>query len=211
MQKRCAKICGDDAEHCFVDNKKQLDCIADMVTNKLFTVALLLDRAKKEDPKDSIQEYINQALQASSKLLNWIKYLQVIRDIKMLVPLSESDMAEFRSEERFPFPEGYHQHIRLSIQKGDFSTQGVLMDFSPHGLRFRCPHALETNFSYLCILSTAHSINKSVSFEIIIKHCKETDHEFAVGASIGEIRDVLAFDFFESVLEFIRESLPKQT
>ncbi len=210
MQKRCAKICGDDPEHCFINNKKQIECIADMVTNKVFTIALLLDLAKKEDAKDVLQEYINQALSASSKLLNWIKYLQIIRDIKMLVPLSENDMAELRKEERYPFPEGYQQHIKLVIHKGDFSTEGVLLDFSPHGLRFRSPQPLDKNFSYLCTLSTVHSVKKSVSFEIIIKHCEESNDTFTVGASIGEIRDALAFDFFESVLEFIRESLPKQ-
>ena len=209
MQKRCEKICGDDPEHCFINNKRQLDCIADMVTNKIFTIALLLDLAKKEDPKEVIQEYMNQALHASSKLLNWIKYLQVIRDIKILVPLSESNMAELRREERFPLPEGYDQHIRLIIQKGDFSAQGVLLDFSPHGLRFKCSQALDKNFSYLCTLSTTHSVKKSVSFEIIIKHFKEYDNDFVVGAYIGEIRDVLAFDFFESVIEFIRASMPK--
>lgn len=209
MQKRCAKICGDDPEHCFINNKKQIECIADMVTNKVFTIALLLDLAKKEDAKDVLQEYINQALSASSKLLNWIKYLQIIRDIKMLVPLSENDMAELRKEERYPFPEGYQQHINLVIHKGDFSTAGVLLDFSPHGLRFRSRQPLDKNFSYLCTLSTVHSVKKSVSFEIIIKHCEASNDTFTVGASIGEIRDALAFDFFESVLEFIRDSLPK--
>lgn len=101
---RCKLICGGVSESCIIDNTRHLDCIADMVINKTSAISLLLGRAVKESPDEAAQS-IYSAMTISNELSNWVKYLQMTRNLKHLNELQwDVGISHRRKEARYPFP-----------------------------------------------------------------------------------------------------------
>lgn len=203
MEKRCRDICGDEVRHCFIDNQNQIDCIADMVLNKVFAVTLSLEPVLDDVSEDKNRQYLEQAMHTLHELTNWIKYLQVVKDISLLASVSEDRMSDRRRESRYPMPEIYQRHLKFLVAVPDMFIPVRLVNFSRHGLSFVIADELPVNSSHRCMISTAQTIKKEASFNIRIRHCAGHADEYLVGAEIEDISDGLSFDFFENIVSFI--------
>jgi hypothetical protein len=203
MEKRCREICGDDVRNCFIDNQKQIDCIADMVLNKVFAVSLCIEPVLNDTSEDKNRLYLKQAMHALNELTNWIKYLQVVKDIRLLASVSEDRMSDRRRESRYPMPEKYQRHLKFLIAVSDIFIPARLVNFSRRGLSFVSADELLVGSSHRCMISTAQTIRKETSFNIRVRHCAEHADGYLVGAEIEDISDGLSFDFFENIVSFI--------
>lgn len=203
MKKRCGEICGEDVRNCFIDNQKQIDCIADMVLNKVFAVSLCIEPVLNDASGDKNRQYLEQAMHALNELTNWIKYLQVVRDIRLLASVSDDRMSDRRRESRYPMPEIYHRHLKCLVAVSDILIPVRLVNFSRHGLSLVITDELTVDSSYRCIIATAQTIRKEASFHIRIRHCTGHADGFLVGAEIEDIADGLSFDFFENIVSFM--------
>ncbi|MBI4837710.1 MAG: hypothetical protein HY806_00860 [Nitrospirae bacterium] len=211
MKERCRQICGDDVSNCFINNKKQIACIADMVINKVFGISSVVEIALKENLKEDIVERLDLALKETQELIDWIKFLQIANDLKTLISASElNHEAEKRSEMRFPLPEIYKQYLALKINTFGVYNQVTLLNFSRSGLRFKSLFPLETNSVKECILVTSHIISKEVSFNVIIRHCIKDSGGYIVGGQIEKVSDSTSFDFFKSIYDYAIDILRKQ-
>lgn len=203
MEKRCREICGDDVGDCFIDNKNQIDCIADMVLNKVFAVTLSLGPVLDDVSEDKNRQYLEQAMHALHELTNWIKYLQVVRDIRLLASVAEDRMSDRRRESRYPLPEIYQRYLKFLVAVSDIFIPAKLVNFSRRGLSVVMADELPVGSSHRCMISTVQTIRKEASFTIRIRHCAEHAEGYLVGAEIEDISDGLSFDFFENIVGFI--------
>lgn len=202
--KRCREICGDDeGRHCFIDKQNQIDCIADMVLNKVFAVRLCIEPVLEDMSNDKDAQYLNQAMHTLQELTNWIKYLQVVKDIRLLASVSEDRMSDRRHESRYPLPEKYQRYLTFCIDVSSIFVPARLVNFSRHGLSLVLAEALAVNSSHRCMLSTSKTIRKETYFYIRVRHCSVHDGGFLVGAEIEDISDGLSFDFFENIVSYI--------
>jgi hypothetical protein len=76
FKERCLQICGDDSNPCFIGNNKQIDCISDMIINKVYAVKATVDRAREENQCEEIANFLGMASENVDELINWVKYLQ---------------------------------------------------------------------------------------------------------------------------------------
>ncbi len=210
MKDRCKRICGSESEHCFIDNKKQVACIADMVSNKVAGVLAVIELTAGEDDKNKIIANLNKIMKAVDELDSWVKFLQIVHDLRELnALLSEDGINEKRKEIRYPFPEFYQKYIVLKVWTSGFFVECRLKDFSASGLQFKCPEPIDIDSVKECTLSTNHIIKKSVSFKIRVRHCKKLNGEFLIGSRIKKVSDSMSFNFFRNVYDFIAEPLQK--
>lgn len=211
MKERCRQICGDDVEHCFINNKKQIACIADIVINKVFGITSFIELVKQEKQNDKVNEYFNEILKKMQELIDWVKFLQIAHDLKTLISFpDETKIPEKRKEMRFPFPEIYQKYIVLKINISGLFVPVTLINFSQHGLQFKCHEPLDINSVRDCTFLTKHIIEKEVSFKVRVKHCEKHNEEFIIGGLIEEVSDGVSFNFFKSVHDYILEILLKQ-
>ncbi len=197
--------------NCFINNKKQIACIADMVINKVFGISSVVEIALKENLKEDIVERLDLALKETQELIDWIKFLQIANDLKTLISASEANREkEQRTEMRFPLPEIYRQYIALKINTFGVYNPVTLLNFSRSGLQFKSLFPLEINSVRECILVTSHIISKEVSFTIITRHCIKDNSGYIIGGQIEKVSDSTSFDFFKNIYDYVIEILQKQ-
>jgi len=69
-------------------------------------------------------------------------------------------------------PEIYRKYITLKVRKGSGELYLMeLLDFSPKGIRIRCPHGLSVDSAIECLISAPKSITKEIPFTGKIKYC----------------------------------------
>lgn len=203
---RCKIICGGATEECIIDNTRHLDCIADMVVNKTSAISLLLGRAIDEERPESTNENIQNAITISNELNNWVKYLQVSRNLKHLSTLqSDVGPSQRRKVARYPLPEMYRKYILMQIALSGRIVPVSIIDFCQRGTQFECPEALELESVVECTLTTTYHMRKEVHFKTRIKYCSSKDSKYLIGAHIEEVADRLNFNFFNNIYAFITE------
>lgn len=74
FKERCQQICGDGSDLCF--NNEQVDCISDMIINKVYALSAIIDRAREDNQCEQIAEFLDMASENVDELINWVKYLQ---------------------------------------------------------------------------------------------------------------------------------------
>lgn len=145
------------------------------------------------------------ALREMEQLSDWIKYLQIVRDIKIFFSLSEERIPEKRKETRFPLPEVYQKYIELRVKVKDTSLPVILINFSKKGLQFKCKEHLRLNSLLEFTVHFIRKVKKKVSFKARIKHCAKQKDGLVFGAQIVEISDSITFNFFKCVIDAILE------
>lgn len=202
---RCKVICGGVSESCIIDNTRHLDCIADMVINKTVGISLLLGRALRESPDEAVQN-IQNAMTISNELANWVKYLQVTRNLKHLNDLHRDvGISHKRSVVRYQLPKIYEEYISMKVNLPDRNVSVRIIDFCQRGARFQSPEPLKTGAALGCTLTTTHNINKILHFRISIKYCCARGDVYLIGAHIDEIGNNSEFNFFNNIYDFIAE------
>ncbi len=202
---RCKAICGGASESCIIDNAKHLDCIADMVINKTTCVSLLLSRALRQSPDEAAQN-IHIAMTILNELFNWVKYLQMSRNLKHLNALHKDvGISQRRKMARYPLPKKYEKHISMKVTLPDRSIQVSIVDFCQRGTQFRSPEPLKPDAVAECTLAATYSRKKEVHFSKSIKYCSLREDGYLIGAHIDEVGDSSEFNFFNNIYTFIAE------
>lgn len=177
-----------------------------MVINKVSGIKEIIEITLADNQHEKITENLTEALKSINELTNWVKFLQIAHDLRLLSSLSYGNKThEKRKEIRYPLPEIYQKHISLKINVSGSWVPVLLTNFSQRGVQFKCPEPLDSGAVYECVLFTVHRINKAVSFKARIKYCTKHEREFVIGATIEEIADAISFNFFEDVYNFIME------
>jgi hypothetical protein len=209
IQKRCRRICNGDSGQCFINNKRQLSCLSDMLINNVYGITSVLEFAMEEEHPGSVRENINEALTISRDLINWVKFLQITHDIRHLEPmLNVTTGPNTRSERRYPFPEHYEQYIELTLLADGREMPAKLVNFSRSGLQFRVPLEFTRRDLIEGILRTRHVIGKEVHFKATARYVLVSEDNYITGAKVLEVSDNRDFDFFRSVHEFIQDFIP---
>ncbi len=202
---RCKLICGGVSENCIIDNTRHLDCIADMVINKTSSISLLLGRALREDPDEAARN-IQSARTISNELSNWVKYLQITRNLKHLNAIhGDIGISDERKVARYPLPKIYEKYVSMKITLHGRSVPVSIIDFCQRGTQFQSPEPLEPGTPTECVLTTTFNIKKEVCFRMMIKYCSLRDHGYLIGAHIAEVNDSSEFNFFNNIYDFIVE------
>ena len=202
MMERCRRICGDGHGRCFIANKKQLNCIADMVINKVSGIIGIIDTAKGMESGGGITDALDMASEDLEALVYWVRYLQVVQDLREISARVTADKGR-RRENRYPFPDEYGKYIRMTMMRGDATEAVGLLDFSRHGIRFRVADPVGDGSEFECSLSAPYSIAGETSFLVRAVHCMATGDGYAVGGEICEIADEASFNVFTKLYDFM--------
>lgn len=202
---RCKVICGGVSESCIIDNTRHLDCIADMVINKTSGISLLLGRTLKESPDEAAQN-IHDAVTISNELSNWVKYLQMTRNLKHLNELQwDVGISHGRKVARYPLPKIYENYISMKVNLPGRSVLVSIIDFCQRGAQFQSPEPLKPGAAAECTLTTTYNIKREVHLRIKIKYCSPRGDGYLIGAHIDEVDDSSEFNFFNNIYDFIAE------
>ena len=202
---RCERICGKGSGRCFVANRKQVNCITDMVINKVVGVQGIIDHARALPPGEDPWKHLEMVGDTLQALLDWVRYIQVIQDLRELRTYAGQIQGTTR-DERYPLPEPYRDYVRMEIESPHGPIRVRLIEFSRHGIRFRGPVAFEPGSLKACSLSTSRAIVKQLAFELRIKHCHEELEGYVAGGRVEEVSDQKAFRVFQTLYRFIMES-----
>ncbi len=205
MKDRCRLICGRDDADCFVMSKNQLECIADLVINKTTATSMMLELSLSGNVIDEDGEAIRKAFASTNELTNWIKYLQMVLDMKELHSLVlGSDMNEKREEIRYPMPEAQADKVGMALADTGGKDFMRVINFSQSGVRFVSPAPYEVGDvveSYL--VSSGGTWADTVVFKAEVCNCIGSGGSYQVGARVGEVSGKEVFNFFVNVHSLI--------
>lgn len=213
MKERCRRICGTEDPRCFIGNLKQVECISDMVLNKVSGIMAVIELTLAEEDRQRISENLVRALSSIEELVNWVKFLQISHDLRAMSSLIHPEGQvkggkSARKEMRFPLPEAYHKYIAMEIDISGTFVQVSLVNFSRRGIQFLSGEPVPVDSRKDCRLCARHGVRKEVTFRLHVRHAKRHQDAYIIGGLTEEISDNTAFDFFESIYELIRNALP---
>ena len=208
LHDRCQRLCGDNVQGCFVNDASQLTCLSDMLINKAYGLAALLEMIKDEDLPGSAAELIDESVGITDEIINWIKYLQVTRDLKRTIHTALESQDSNRSEPRYPFPPMLGEVIVLRVGCEEELREARLVNFSRHGLQFACEHKVPVGRPFVGELK-AGQVDKHLTFKAVVKYFNEGLEHNVVGAAIEEVSNQSDLNFFRSVLEFIAATVER--
>ena len=202
MSDRCKRICGTHEGGCYVDNKSQLNCIADLVINKSSNISMGLGVALSREMDDTAREMVLDSIANANELSNWIKYLQVAGNMSALSSLVlDTDSQEKRSEMRYPLPESQRGNIEIELSQPHGKCAGPIVDFSQSGLRVACKSELAPSTQLVC---TLRGKSNSVVFSGTVQYCNPVGApEYLIGIRITQVRGKEGFNFFNEVYQIL--------
>ncbi|GBE34213.1 PilZ domain protein [bacterium BMS3Bbin06] len=216
MLERCKRICGRDRKKCFVQNKEQITCIADMVINKIGGITSLIELTLQESLPESTVKNLERTLDQTYELVNWVKFLQVAHDLKKASLLADAytdtdkvGLHERRSEQRYHHSESYRKYLQLTVKFSDSPVSAEIINFSEHGILFLCSSPVEINSFIDCSLATCRTIKKELSFKAKVVHCTQRGGDYKIGVFIKESVNNTSFDFFKGIHHLIIETIQK--
>lgn len=104
MLERCHRICGR-LDACFINNKKQIECLSDLLINKAFCTVEILEGILRENKDANLALKLRNALRGPYEIINWTKYIQIAHDLKFILKTESLHLPERRIEIRYPLPE----------------------------------------------------------------------------------------------------------
>lgn len=204
MIDRCQRICGSAEGGCFINNRDQLKCIADLVINKTSGITMTLDFLTTETDPQTLQEGIRDSVRAANELANWIKYMQLVQDLRQMSSLVlDSDQKEKRKEIRYPVPSRFNAIKVRAEAEGGPAAEGALENFSSSGLRFtsNMPIAPGTRMSL-----TVSNTSSSLSLSAIARYCGDAGRpKHTIGALIESDCSGGTPNFFNDAYRFLME------
>lgn len=203
LHERCLRLCGKNAQSCFINDTGQLTCLSDMLINKAYGLSSLLEMIKAEGGSETTGELIDESVLITEEIINWVKYLQVTRDLKQTIHCTlDVDQSSKRRELRYPFPESLRKQIVFKTLCGDEMKEVDLVNFSRSGLQFVCAHPVAEGDSVEAEM-TAVTPQKTLTLHATVKYVNEQDEGFVVGSAIEDVSNNHDFNFFRGVMEFI--------
>ncbi len=205
MLSRCKQLCGQDRKDCFISNRRQIACIADMVINKIAGMSYILQMLKAEVTKEHkpLIEKIEREIQA---LVDWVRFLEVSADLKEAIRLYQDYPQERRRELRFPVTDILKQFVGLEVEVKGFLQSVELVNISNSGLLFRVSDDLSPGTTVKARLLFLKNPISRREFNIVIKHCEAHEKGFLVGAEVEKDQSD-RFKLFESIYEYLKDAL----
>jgi len=108
-----------------------------------------------------------------------------------------------RREERHHVSDIYQKYVDFKVKFGTAYESATLHNFSGHGIMFQVPLPLVKDSRTNCVISIQRSLSKNIEFGIVIKHCKELNGIFLIGAEIEVIADETWFNILLEVRDYI--------
>jgi hypothetical protein len=203
LHERCLRLCGKNARNCFMNDPGQLTCLSDMLINKAYGLSSLLEMIKAENNSGTTRELIDESVGITEEIINWVKYLQVTRDLKQTIHCAlDSAHSNKRKELRYPFPESLRKQITFRAMCEQKMQEVKLVNFSKSGLQFVCNYPLKEG-SEVEAEMTAVTPDKTLRLKAVVKYVMEQEESYVVGTAIDEVSNSSDFDFFRGVMEFI--------
>jgi len=72
-------MCGEDTTGCFIANAKHLDCITDIVINKIWAAREIIERGTKKNTCKELSGILNIATNEMDELIDWVQNLQTLQ------------------------------------------------------------------------------------------------------------------------------------
>jgi len=118
---------------------------------------------------------------------------------------SNPGSSPLRREPRHPVPPVYQRYIDLKVEINDVFVPVILHNFSGSGVLFASQVPCEVGSRADCIFSISQSLSRDIAFAVRIKHCREKNSIFLVGATIETAVDATWFRIFTEVHNFIMQ------
>jgi len=200
---RCERICGQEKkDRCFVHNQNQVHCLADMAVNKAMGVKHMIEMAAGQDSPNKIMSTLNRATDSLQALMDWVKYLRVVQDLRDL-RFNESNSNDRRRDDRYSLPDVYQKHVFMVLNYQSKVENVSVLDFSQHGMRFQGFKPISLGVDIDCRLSTTSGLAEEISFQVRVAHCQPSDDKFIMGVEIISIDDDDAFQVYKKLYDFI--------
>jgi hypothetical protein len=110
-----------------------------------------------------------------------------------------------RREQRYPVPAVYQRYVTLKVKMDEVFVSVILHNFSGSGVLFESRERFELKSYADCFVSIPRSLSREISFDIRVKHCREKNNVFFIGAAIETAADATWFNIFREVLAFIMQ------
>jgi len=199
---RCERLCGSGPDGCFVENRKQLNCIADMVVNKIAGVREILRTSRDDAPNEEARQVLELAVRSLEELVEWVEYLHVVQDLKTLRKLGRTPDSR-RREDRYPLPETFRDYVLMRVEGPGGIERVQLLDFSRRGVRFKTGVLLKAGDRYPCFLSIPPNMMGDVTFRVAVRHVEKQADENIVGASVEDVGDEKGFAVFKKLFDYL--------
>jgi len=207
LHERCLRLCGSSAQSCFINDASQLTCLSDMLINKAYGLSSLMEMIKAENTSESVSELIDESVGITDEIINWVKYLQVTRDLKQTIQCTlEGEHANKRKELRYPFPPALSKQITFKAMCEEKMQEVELVNFSRSGLQFLCGFPVKEGSEVDAELK-AVTPDKTLKLSAKVKYVMEQDGIYVVGTEIAKVSNTSDFDFFRGVMEFINATV----
>jgi hypothetical protein len=194
---RCERICGKKQSECYVNKREQINCIADMVINKTSSIIMSLSASLQTDDGGFLRDTASESLTDASELSNWIKYLQIVPDLRTLSTLVlDTSSAEKRKEIRYPVPGDLEG--RINVICDDMPDAGLL-NFSQSGMQIRSSRPIKEGAVLKCHIVTDVEEGPKNPFKATAMYCIPVEGSYMCGARISEMRGSGVFNFFSLV------------
>lgn len=201
---RCRNICGEPDEHCYINSEKRLNCIADLVINKTMGVSLMLDSAMEECTQENLMQYLTLSSVTINELSNWIKYLQLVQDLKELSSLElDSTNTEKRQEIRYPMPKELTDEIRIALAgpKGEVSV--TVTNFSQRGLQVQSPVAMQKGTQLECVIIQRDDLGLAMHLKAEVRYCAGKQSSYVMGLKVHELSGKTVFNLFSVIYSLV--------
>jgi hypothetical protein len=177
-----------------------------MLINNIVGISSLAEFTKAETQPEAIEQNLDEILHVSRELTNWVKYLQITRDIHLTISaVLPKSQADTRKEIRYTLPSVYQEYMTLALHVDEKAFPATLLNFSSSGMQFRCSERVEENRIITCVLSTEHMVSKNIECKAQVKYVTKDEGGYIAGALIQEASNTSDFDFFVNVFDFIQD------
>jgi len=198
---RCRRICGEARDDCFINSRKKINCIADMVVNKTAVMSISLGALMKSNDPEIMKKKAEGAMRNAAELSNWIKYLQMVPDLQALSSLVlDAVSEEKRMEIRYPLPAEDEGKIRVVLPGGQ---EAVLADFSQSGLGMVSAEQLGNGSEQHCRLTSDATGPHMDVFSAKVMYSVPSGGGYVTGMRIGGVMGQGAFNFFNMVNQLL--------
>jgi len=171
-----------------------------MVVNKSIGIEAAIQASLQEQDRGRFEADLRLALKGLHALTDWISYLRVAHDLKVLNAIDVHSVSEEKRDcARFPLPLVCRKIVAMRVSFGGQSIEVVPTNFSRRGMQLRSPVDLGRETPLACLLSTLSASGDEVSFRAVSKYSNPDGGSYLVGIYLGETNDDLLFGFFQRI------------
>ncbi len=76
---RCKTICGEDPSGCFIINSKHVECISDIIINKVWSAREIIEMGAIRNRNNDLAELLDMAIDEMDKLIVWVQQIRAMR------------------------------------------------------------------------------------------------------------------------------------